>query len=87
MSLVEFYKTHKDRIIEFHLQDGFYREVEGVAITDDHIALGHGEMNVREILSEIVKDNFSGPLVFELTRKEARESLTKIREEVPEALG
>jgi sugar phosphate isomerase/epimerase len=86
-SLVEFYRTHKDRIIELHLQDGFYKNVEGVAVTDDHMALGCGEMDVKAILTELVKDNFSGPIIFELSREEAKESMSKIREEVPEALG
>jgi sugar phosphate isomerase/epimerase len=83
---LEFYNTHKDRIIEFHLQDGIYEERDGCVVHDDHIALGRGGMNIPELLTEVVKDDFKGPVIFELTAAEARESLEKIREIVPEAL-
>ena len=85
-SCVEFYNTHKDRIIEFHLQDAIYIERDGCLVQDDHIALGRGGMNIRELLTEVVKDDFRGPVIFELTAVEARESLDKIREIVPEAI-
>jgi sugar phosphate isomerase/epimerase len=85
-SCLEFYNNHKDRIIEFHLQDGIYEEREGCVVHDDHIALGRGEMNIRELLTEVVKDDFKGPVIFELTAIEARESLEKIREVIPKAI-
>ena len=85
-SVIEFYKVHKDRIIEFHLHDGIYEERGGVVIHDDHIALGTGEMPIRELLMEVIKDKFNGPVIFELTSVEAVESLQKIKEVVPEAL-
>jgi sugar phosphate isomerase/epimerase len=86
-SVIEFYKAHKDRIIEFHLHDGIYEEREGAVIHDDHIALGTGEMPIRELLMEVAKDKFNGPVIFELTSTETIESLRKIKEVVPEALG
>jgi sugar phosphate isomerase/epimerase len=85
-SCLEFYNKHKDRIIEFHLQDGIYEERDGCVVHADHVALGRGGMNIRELLTEVVKDDFKGPVIFELTADEARESLEKIREVVPEAL-
>jgi hypothetical protein len=36
---------------------------------------------------EVVKDKFNGPAIFELTSAETMESLRKIKEVVPEALG
>jgi len=85
-SVIEFYRAHKDRIIEFHLHDGIYEEREGVVLHDDHIALGTGEMPIRNLLMEVVKDKFNGPAIFELTSAETVESLRKIKEVVPEAL-
>jgi sugar phosphate isomerase/epimerase len=85
-SVLDFYKTHKDRITELHLNDGTYREVEGVGVPDDHLALGTGDLPVREFMSELVKDDFNGPMIFELTTDEAKQSLQKIQEVIPEAL-
>ena len=84
--IVEFYQEHKDRITELHLHDGSYSEIEGVPVHSDHIALGEGEMPIRDFLMELVKDNFNGPIILELTLEEADQSLQIIRELVPEAL-
>ncbi len=86
-SVSEFYGKHKDRIVELHLHDGSYHEIGDTAIHRDHIPLGQGEMPVREFLLELVKDEFDGPLIFELTGSEVMESLAHIAEVVPEALG
>jgi sugar phosphate isomerase/epimerase len=85
-SVTEFYRRHRDRITEIHLHDGSYREMNGVAIHDDHRALGRGSMPIRDFLTELVRDDFKGPLVFELGANEVQESLRKVSELVPEAL-
>ncbi|MHA2353032.1 MAG: cobamide remodeling phosphodiesterase CbiR [Candidatus Thorarchaeota archaeon] len=88
-SVMDFYRAHRDRITEVHLQDATYKEYEGAIAREDHIALGHGIMGdavLREFLTELVKDNFDGPIIFELTKDEARESLDLIRKVVPEVL-
>ena len=85
-SVFEFYKEHKDRITELHLNDGTYREVEGVPIHEDHIALGTGELPVREFLEELLRDDFDGPMIFELTNEEVRQSLQLIEDLIPTAL-
>ena len=88
-SIMDFYKAHKDRITEIHLQDGTITKYDGAVAREDHIALGTGIMGdsvLREFLLELVKDNFDGPVIFELTRDEASESLDYIRNVVPEAL-
>jgi hypothetical protein len=41
---------------------------------------------LRELLLELVKDKFGGPIIFELTMEEARESLAHIKQVVPESL-
>ncbi|UCE09109.1 MAG: sugar phosphate isomerase/epimerase [Candidatus Thorarchaeota archaeon] len=86
-SLSEFYKTHKDRIIEIHLQDGFYGVKNDAIVKDDHIPIGRGQMPVREFMMELVKDRFKKPVVFELTATEAEESKQHLREVVPEVFA
>ncbi len=88
-SVMDFYKAHKDRITEVHLQDATYKEYEAAVAREDHIALGHGIMGdtvLREFLTALIKDKFHGPIIFELTKDEARESLDLVRKVVPEAL-
>lgn len=87
-SVMEFYAEHKDRIIEVHLQDAA-KDNDDSAVQEDHVALGRGKMGdtvLREFLSELIKDKFDGPIIFELTTDEARESLDHIKNIVPEAL-
>ncbi|NHI84294.1 MAG: sugar phosphate isomerase/epimerase [Candidatus Thorarchaeota archaeon] len=85
-SLMEFYRNHRDRIVEIHIHDGSYPE-GGRPFRTEHTALGRGEMPIREFLLELMKDKYDGPLIFELTPDEVVESLAKIRQVVPEALG
>ena len=88
-SIMDFYQIHKDRISEIHLQDGTFTKYDGAKALEDHIPLGTGIMGdsvLREFLLELVKDNFIGPLIFELTNDEAKESLEHIRRVVPEVL-
>ncbi|MFW9962577.1 MAG: cobamide remodeling phosphodiesterase CbiR [Candidatus Sifarchaeia archaeon] len=87
-SIMDFYTTHKDRITEIHLQDAA-KEDDDTVVNEDHVALGRGIMGeklLREFLLELVKDNFDGPIIFELSMDEARESLDFIRKVAPELL-
>lgn len=87
-SIMDFYATHKDRITEIHLQDAA-KEDDDTVVSEDHVALGRGiigEKLLREFLLELVKDNFDGPIIFELSMDEARESLDFIRKVAPELL-
>jgi sugar phosphate isomerase/epimerase len=87
-SVMEFYTEHKDRITEVHLQDAA-KDDDDTAVQEDHVALGRGKMGdtvLQEFLMDLVKDNFDGPIIFELTKDEARESLEHIKDVVPEAL-
>ncbi|KXH76788.1 MAG: hypothetical protein AM326_06565 [Candidatus Thorarchaeota archaeon SMTZ-45] len=86
--VMDFYATHKDRIIEIHLQDAA-RADDVTVVHEDHVPLGRGIMGeklLREFLRELVKDNFDGPIIFELSMDEARESLDFIRKIIPEVL-
>jgi sugar phosphate isomerase/epimerase len=87
-SVMNFYATHKDRIIEIHLQDAARAEDDTV-VHEDHVALGRGIMGdktLREFLLELTKDKFDGPIIFELNKDEVRESLNHIRQVVPEVI-
>jgi sugar phosphate isomerase/epimerase len=88
-SIMEFYNTHRDRIAEVHLQDGTYTDYGDAAAHDDHVTLGKGIMGesvLKELLLGLVKDEFNGPVIFELAKDEAMESLDLIKNIVPEAL-
>jgi len=84
-SMLEFWKKHRDRIAELHLHDGRASKPEERGWVD-HNALGTGDMPVREFLMELVKDDFKGPLIFELSSDEVVQSLNHIEQVVPEAL-
>jgi hypothetical protein len=43
-----------------------------------------GDAVLREFLLEVVKDEFTGPIIFELSEEEAQPSLEYIRKVVPE---
>ncbi|MGQ4912177.1 MAG: cobamide remodeling phosphodiesterase CbiR [Candidatus Thorarchaeota archaeon] len=84
-SIIEFYRAHKNRIIEMHLHDGTYQEVDGFPHRTDHIALGEGEMPISDFFTELVRDKFDYPLIFETSTREAELSLERIRRLVPSA--
>lgn len=89
-SIMDFYRNNKDRIAEIHLQDGTYREMDGVIAREDHVTLGHGLMGntvLREFLLELASDKFRGPIIFELPQDSTRESMDLIRKIVPEVLS
>ncbi|MFX1415213.1 MAG: cobamide remodeling phosphodiesterase CbiR [Promethearchaeota archaeon] len=83
--LSEFYRKQRDRITEIHLNDGLAEKDEAGG-HQDHLVLGTGDMPVKEFLLELVKDKFEGPLIFEMPHEDAIESLSTIRNLVPEAL-
>jgi sugar phosphate isomerase/epimerase len=88
-SVMDFYRTHRNRITEIHLQDATYKEYEGAVAREDHIPLGCGIMTdtvLQDLLQELVKDKFDGPIIFELTKDEARNSMDHIKEIFPKIL-
>ncbi|MFW9887844.1 MAG: cobamide remodeling phosphodiesterase CbiR [Candidatus Thorarchaeota archaeon] len=84
-SVLELYTQHRDRIVEVHLNDGI--DIKTPGEYEDHLAIGKGELPVRDFLIELRKDDFKSPLIFELTTEEVIESLHTIREVVPEAFS
>jgi sugar phosphate isomerase/epimerase len=81
-SVQEFLTKHLDRIIEFHLNDGKIME-DGRP--NDHLALGDGSFPM-DIIGQIQKKNFQGPLVFELTFADAKKSLNRIQQKYPDLI-
>ncbi len=78
-SVVDFFDTYHDRIVELHLHDGTKPRI-------DHKPLGQYDLPVRELLERLLDKKFSGPVVFELNLNEVEESITYIKKNVPEAL-
>ncbi len=86
-SATEFYHKHKDRIIELHLHDASTTRTNVGSGYVDHRPLGTQQLPVRDLLMELINDGFSGPIIFELTASETRQSLEHIKKVVPEALS
>ncbi|NHJ40439.1 MAG: sugar phosphate isomerase/epimerase [Asgard group archaeon] len=77
--VLDFFDRYLDRIIELHLHDGAFPRI-------DHKPLGKHDLPVRELLLKLHESKFKGPLVYELSLKEAQESMNYIKKYVPEVL-
>ncbi|MFX1564226.1 MAG: cobamide remodeling phosphodiesterase CbiR [Promethearchaeota archaeon] len=85
ISVLEFLDRYYDRIAEIHLHDGGYYPVEDNLFRRfDHQALGTGDLPIKEFLGELQERGYDGPIIFELTLKEAKESLDIIRQRLPD---
>jgi sugar phosphate isomerase/epimerase len=67
------------RLAEVHLHDSRKMPEGKRGYGEDHKPLGHGDLELGRFLDRLVKADYLGPLVFELTVKEALESLVVIR--------
>lgn len=75
------------RLAEIHLHDGPWQGPERrIGYGRDHQPLGAGDLEVGRLLDRLAAANFAGPLVFELTIKEALASLEVVRAPRPEAV-
>lgn len=84
MLVLDFLDRYFDRIAEIHLHDGGHYPVgEGLIRRFDHQTLGTGDLPLVKFLSELLKRNYSGTIIFELTLREALESLDIIRKQLP----
>jgi len=85
LTVQEFVNRYFSRIREVHLHDGGQELSGGGMIRRyDHQALGTGNLPIQEFLSELLKRNYEGVIIFELTLQEAQESLKVIRERLPD---
>ena len=75
------------RLGEIHLHDGPWQGPERkIGYGKDHSPLGTGDLDVPRLLERLQKANFIGPIIFELTFPQAKESLDFIRKVAPDAL-
>jgi len=78
VELREAFKLSDSRIGEVHVHDVIKR-VEGERLyVKDHLPIGSGILNVREVLDLLKEANFCGPLVLELKFEDAVNSLKKL---------
>lgn len=68
------------RLAEVHLHDSTYFLKTGeLGYGKDHQTLGTGDLKVMEFLETLTENDFSGPIIFELTIDEAKESLAYLK--------
>jgi sugar phosphate isomerase/epimerase len=82
--VVEFVNRYHSRLSEIHLHDGDLRKVSGRRFPYyDHRVLGDGDLPTVEFLAALEELGFGGPIIFELNRRDALESLEVIRKLLP----
>jgi sugar phosphate isomerase/epimerase len=75
------------RLSEIHLHDAPWQGPEcDIRYGKDHRALGTGDLDVGRLLDRLAEAGFDGPLIFELTVKEALASMEIIRSVRPGVL-
>ena len=83
--LLDFVDRYHSRLSEVHLHDGAVRPVEGKRFPYfDHKVLGKGDMPIAKFLTALDECGFEGPVIFELNREDALESLKVIRKLLPD---
>ncbi len=72
---------------EVHLHDAsFQKPGAKYEYTRDHQALGKGDIDVARLLDRLAQANWDGPIIFELSPDEARQSLEVIKAKGPQYL-
>ena len=75
------------RLAEIHLHDGPWQGSERViGYGKDHAPLGTGDLDVPRLLGRLQEAGYDGPIIFELTVAQAKESLKYIEKVYPLAL-
>jgi sugar phosphate isomerase/epimerase len=68
------------RLAEVHLHDSpDFMKTGELGYGKDHQPLGTGDLNVKEFLKALTEGGFSGPIIFELTVDEAKDSLDYLK--------
>jgi sugar phosphate isomerase/epimerase len=76
------------RLGEIHLHDGPWQGLERkIGYGKDHASLGTGDVDVARFLKRLDQAAYQGPIIFELTLPEAKQSLEYIRQVYPSALS
>ena len=85
--VIDFVKRYYSRLLEIHLHDGDLQRLEGRRFPyNDHKTLGQGDLPIVEFLTILEERGFEGPIIFELNREDALESLKVIRKLLPDFL-
>ncbi|MGC8911179.1 MAG: cobamide remodeling phosphodiesterase CbiR [Nitrososphaeria archaeon] len=71
VDLKEAFQLSKDRISEIHIHDVVKRVDDGKLFIKDHMPIGSGTLDVKEVLGLIKEVKFCGPLVLELKFEDA----------------
>jgi len=75
------------RVAEFHLHDCPQRSQEDpIGYGQDHKPLGHGDINIVQLLNQLESHNFDGPIIFEMSLDDAKESIDFIKTNRPNTL-
>ncbi len=78
-SVAEVFDTVLPRLAEIHLHDSPNASLAAPAWDQDHVALGHGDLDVKALLGRIADSGWDGPIVLELMDiNEALESMALI---------
>ncbi len=76
------------RLGEIHLHDGLKQNADGhIMFGSDHQTLGRGDLDVGRFLDKLEEANYSGPIIFELSKSEAIESIENIRKIRPDMIN
>ncbi len=73
------------RLTEIHLHDALIPKNGAIVYGTDHSPLGTGDLDTAHLLKRLDAAGFDGPVIFELTVEEARQSLEVIRQIEPAA--
>ena len=83
--LLDFVDRYHSRLSEIHLHDGAVKPMEEKRFSYfDHKVLGKGDLPIVDFLYALEERGFDGPVIFELNREEALESLKVIRKLLPD---
>lgn len=75
------------RLGEIHLHDGPWQGPERkIGYGKDHAPLGTGDVDVPRLLNRLEEVSYSGPIIFELTIAQVKQSLEYIQKVSPKAL-
>jgi sugar phosphate isomerase/epimerase len=85
MTIEEALERTLPRLVEVHLHDAYRRPgADGSVRVADHLPLGEGDLPVAWFLGQLEEAGFTGPVIFELTIREALASLELIRSCCPD---
>lgn len=79
VNIDEALRTSSGRVGEIHLHDAYRRVKEGCIEVRDHLPLGAGDLEVKDLIDLLDEIDFKGPLVFELSLEDASTSLSTLK--------